>query len=218
MATKPAKKTTAKAKAASSTTSSTTSSAASASASRAEAKAQSQKTGSAVIPFNPVSAETLRNFTTAAPNFGSAFGPDFKMSFELPFKLPFDSMESTMSNYKAQYEKMGEEAQNFLRQNAESCSKTGQSFAKGAEKMMKTIAEVAQESAQRNSESFKALMACRTINEFAEAQNKLMQQNFDDAMSTATKLSEMAIKICNEAIEPINGQMAKAMKKMSEAA
>lgn len=207
MATKPAKKTTAKAKASSSATRN--------SATRAEAKAQ---TGSAVIPFNPVSAETLRNFTAAAPNFGSAFGPDFKMSFELPFKLPFDSMESTMSNYKDQYEKMGEEAQNFMRQNAESCSKTSQSFAKGAEKMMKTIAEVAQESAQRNSESFKALMACRTINEFAEAQNKMMQQNFDDAMSTATKLSEMAIKICNEAVEPINGQMAKAMKKMSEAA
>ena len=216
MATKPAKKKPAKAKVAGSTTSSTTSSAARASTPRADAKAP--KTGSAVIPFNPVSAETLRNFTAAAPNFGSAFGPDFKMSFELPFKLPFDSMESNMSNYKDQYEKMGEEAQNFMRQNAESCSKTSQSFAKGAEKMMKTIAEVAQESAQRNSESFKALMACRTINEFAEAQNKLVQQNFDDAMSTATKLSEMAIKICNEAIEPINGQMAKAMKKMSEAA
>ncbi len=201
MATKPAKKKPAKAKAAPS--------ASRASAPRTPAKA-APTTGSAVIPFNPMSAESLRNFTASAP----AFNPDFKLSFE----LPFDSMESVMSNYKNQYEKVTEDASGFMRQNVESCTKTSQSFAKGAEKMMKTITELAQESAERNSESMKALMACRTINEFTEAQNKLMQQNFEDAMSTATKISEMAIKICSEAIEPMNGQMAKAMKKMSEAA
>lgn len=156
--------------------------------------------GSAVIPFNPLSAENLRNFAPATPSFTS----------------PFESMETFMNNYKEQYEKFSGDAAGSMRQGIESCVKCSTSLAKGAEQMFKTMSEIAQESSQRNSEAYKALLACRTLNELAEAQNKLMQQNFDEAMSTATKLSEMAIKICNEACEPLNGQMTKTMKKMSE--
>lgn len=117
-----------------------------------------------------------------------------------------------MNNYKEQYETTAASA----RQAIESCVKSSTTFAKGAEQIVKTITELAQESGQRNSEAVKSLMACRTLNEFAEAQNKLVQKNFDEAMSTATKLSEMTIKLYTEAFEPINGQMTKAMKKASE--
>lgn len=121
-----------------------------------------------------------------------------------------------MANYKDQYEKMSGDTTAAMRQNIESCVKSSTSLAKGAEQMIKTIMEVAQESSARNAEAIKALMASRTVNEFAEAQNKLVQQNFDEAMSTATKLSEMAIKISTEALEPVNAQMTKAMKKAGE--
>lgn len=172
----------------------------------APAKVAPRQAESAVIPFasfaNPLAAETLRQFTPATPSFES----------------PFGSMETMMNNYKEQAEKYTSEASNAARQGVESCVKCSTSLAKGAEQMFKTVAEMAQEAAQRNAENMKALMACRTLNEFTEAQNKMMQQSFDDAMSTATKLSEMAIKICNEAVEPLNGQMTKAMRKMSEKA
>jgi phasin family protein len=148
---------------------------------------------STVVPFNPLSS--LSNFNTSAPNFGGSF----------------DSMESVMTNYKDQYEKMTGGASASVQESMESCMKSYTTFAKGAEKVMKTIAELAQDSAQRNSEAIKSLMASRTLNEFAEAQNKLAQQNFDEAMSAATKISEMTIKLFSEALEPINGQMTKAM-------
>ncbi|HOO50216.1 MAG TPA: phasin family protein, partial [Alphaproteobacteria bacterium] len=66
-----------------------------------------------------------------------------------------------------------------------------------------------------NSAAMKNLMACRTLNEAADAQNKLVQANVDEAMSAATKISEMAIKVCTEACEPLNEQMTKSMSKMS---
>ncbi len=116
-----------------------------------------------------------------------------------------------MSNYKEQYEKLTGGTSASAKEAMESCMASGKTFAKGAEKIMKTLAELAQESSQRNAEAMKSLMASRTLNEFAEAQNKLAQQNFEEAMSTATKLSEMTIKLYSEALEPINGQMTKAM-------
>ena len=116
-----------------------------------------------------------------------------------------------MANYKDQYEKLTGDATSSLREGVESCVKSSSTFAKGAEQLIKTLAEVAQESGQRNAEAIKSLMASRTLNEYADAQNKLAQQNFDDAMSTMTKLSEMTIKLYTEAFEPVNAQMTKAM-------
>lgn len=156
--------------------------------------------GPAVVPFSPDAAEALRKITSTPASFNPMF----------------QSMESLMANYKNQYEKMTGDSAASLQQGMECCTKASAAFAKGGEQMIKTITQIAQESAERNSEAMKALMACRTLNEMAEAQSKMMQQNFDECMSSMTKLSEMAIKICTEACEPLNGQMTKAMKKASE--
>jgi phasin family protein len=59
-------------------------------------------------------------------------------------------------------------------------------------------------------------MAAKTVSEMSEAQSKLAQQGFEDAMAAATKISEMTIKLCTEALEPINDQVTKTVKKASE--
>jgi len=178
-------------------------------ASSAAKPKQASSKSTSVVPFNPMGS-TLNGM--ANPDFSK-----FKQSIP-SFDGSFVNMETTMNNFKNQYEKMTGDASSTVREGVETFSKTGATFAKGAEQILKTIAEVAQESSQRNAEAVKALMASRTLNEFAEAQNKLAQQNFDDAMSTMTKLSEMTIKLCSEAFEPINGQMTKAMTSAMNAA
>ena len=159
-----------------------------------------------VIPFNPLGGMTnpdFAKFNQSIPSLGGSF----------------ETMENTMNNFKDQCEKMSNEAASSVRESVENISKSSATFAKGTEQILKAIAEAAQDSGQRNAEAVKALMATRTLNEFAEAQNKLAQQNFEEAMSTITKLSEMTIKLCSEAFEPINGQMTKAMTNaMSSAA
>ena len=158
-----------------------------------------------VVALNPFSAMTnpdFAKFNKSIPSLGGSF----------------ETMETTMTNFKNQYEKISSEATSSVRESVENLSKSSATFAKGAEQILKTIAEAAQGSSQRNTEAVKALMATRTLNEFAEAQNKLAQQNFEEAMSTMTKLSEMTIKLCSEAFEPINGQMTKAMTSAMSAA
>jgi phasin family protein len=158
-----------------------------------------------VVPFNPLSGMTnpdFAKFNKSIPSFGGSF----------------ENMETTMNKFKDQYEKLSGDASSSVRESVENLSKSSATFAKGAEAIMKTITEAAQGSGQRNAEAVKALFATRTLNEFAEAQNKLAQQNFEDAMSTLTKVSEMTIKLYSEALEPINGQMTKAMTSAMSAA
>ncbi|OIN85636.1 MAG: hypothetical protein AUJ12_08820 [Alphaproteobacteria bacterium CG1_02_46_17] len=154
---------------------------------------------STVIPFSPVAAEAFRAMGKNAPEL----------------KNYYTAMETTMSNYKDQYEKMSGDATAAIRQSIESYVRFGTSMMKGSEAIIKTCMEMAQDSAERNSAALKGLMACRTLNEAAEAQNKLAQASMDEAMSAVSKISEMTIKVCTEACEPLNEHMTKSMKKMS---
>jgi phasin family protein len=76
---------------------------------------------------------------------------------------------------------------------------------------------MAQKSAEQNSKAVKTLMGCKTLNEFTEAQNRIAQQSFDEWVNGTSKLSEQCVKILTDALEPINGQLGKAIKKASEA-
>ncbi|HPQ50813.1 MAG: phasin family protein [Alphaproteobacteria bacterium] len=154
---------------------------------------------STVIPFAPVAAEAFRAIGQTAPEL----------------KTYYNAMETTMSNYKDQYEKMSGDASSAMRSSMESYVRFGTSMMKGSEAIIKACMELAQDSAERNSAALKTLMACRTLNEAAEAQNKMAQASMDEAMSAASKISEMTIKVCTEACEPLNEQMTKAMGKMS---
>jgi phasin family protein len=174
------------------------------SAAKSAMKQNTAPNTASVIPFNPLESIAKTNFAPfnkTIPSFGG-----------------LETMETTMNSFKEQVEKMSGGATETAREGIESLTKSGATFTKGAEQMMKTLAEVIQESSQRNAECMKKMMACRTLNEFTEAQNKMAQQNFDDMMSTMTKMSEMTIKLCKEAMEPMNNQMTKAMNSAMSAA
>lgn len=158
-------------------------------------------------PKKPSSAKPAKSAASSVVPF-SPLGPNASPSFE--------SMEKIMSTTKTQYDKFSGDAANAGRQGMEAFMKSSNTFAKGAEQMFKTVASIVQDSAERNSEAFKTLMACKTLNELTEAQNRIAQENFEEMMTATTKLSEMAIKLATEAFDPINDQMAKSIKKASE--
>ena len=127
-------------------------------------------------------------------------------------------METMMTNQPFQFDKMAQEAANQSREGFEAFVKSGEIFAKGFEDIVKTAASLTQTAAEKQAEFAKELMGSKTLNELAETQNKIVQANFDQFMSNATKLSEMSVKVMNEASEPLNAQATKAMKKANKAA
>ena len=126
-------------------------------------------------------------------------------------------MEKTMTQGKSQFDKLTQDAGKAGKEQMDACMKAGNVFIKGFEDIAKTYMGWAQESAEKNSQALKTLMSCKTINEYAETHNKWAQQNFDDFMSGATKLTELSVKLASDTFEPINDQFSKSIKKATEA-
>lgn len=172
-----------------------------------------------VIPLRPLPFSSA----FSAPVFESTFPPVFsptqfdmnKSEYSI-FSQPLSSqMETIMANYKEQSEKMYGDVNAQLAQGVEGYTRFTTSLMNGMQVMAKTYMSIVQDTTERNSAAMRNLMACRTLNEATEAQNKLVQDNLDGAMSAATRLSEIAIKVYTEAYEPINDQAIRAAKKMS---
>ena len=89
-------------------------------------------------------------------------------------------------------------------------------WAKGVEQINQEAIALTQEIANKNQEAFKALIACKDINELTDVQNKLAKKNFDAIVSASTKLSEISVKVATDSFAPINDQVNKAVKKATE--
>lgn len=127
-------------------------------------------------------------------------------------------METMMKQGPIQFDQLAREAGDAGREGVDAFMKSGAIFAKGCEDIIRTATSLAQESAEKQAQYFKDAMSSKTLNEWAEVQNKIAQAGFDDFMEGATKLSEISAKILSEVSEPLNAQMGKAMKKASSAA
>ena len=127
------------------------------------------------------------------------------------------SMEAVMTQSKVKFDKITQDATNTSRENIDVIMKSGNIFFKGYEGVVQTWVTIAQKSAEQNSQAVKTLMGCKTLNELTEAQNRIAQQNFDEWVNGTSKLSEQCVKVLTDALEPINDQLGKAIKKASEA-
>lgn len=123
-----------------------------------------------------------------------------------------------MTQSTKQFEKLAQDAGDMGRNSVEAFIKSGTIFAKGFEDLFRESVSFAQSSAEKQSELMKKAMSAKTLNEWTDIQNKVAQQSFNEFMAGATKISEMSVKLLNEASEPINEQVAKTMKKASKAA
>lgn len=131
-------------------------------------------------------------------------------------KSAINEMEKIMKNQPFDFDKMAQEAANQSREGFEALVKSGTIFAKGFEDIMKVASSMTQDAAEKQAEFARQLMGSKTMNEYAEAQNKIAQANFDQFMSGATQLSEMSVKVLSEASEPLNTQMTKAMNQANK--
>lgn len=131
----------------------------------------------------------------------------------LPASKDKTTTETMMTKGKTHTDKAAQDAASFGRENTEVMLKFGQTFAKGFEEIMRESAAIAQTSAEKQAHFIKQALSTKTLNEWAEVQNKMAQANFDDFMEGATKISELSVKLFTESFEPFNSQMNEIMKK-----
>ncbi len=126
-------------------------------------------------------------------------------------------MEDMMTKSKTQYDQLTKDAANMSRESMEALSKCGSIFTKGMEEIVRASMSMAQEISEKQAQFFQQAMGTKSINEFAELQNKAAQKSYDELVAGATKISEMSVKTLTEASQPIQEQMNKAIQKASQA-
>lgn len=139
---------------------------------------------------------------------GAAFGANTLIN---------DTMEKMMTKGPIQFDKLAQEASDFGRDNVEALIKSSTIFAKGFEDIVRTTMSLAQTSAEKRSQLVKEAMTTKSVDEWADMQNKMAQEGYEDFVANATKISELSSKLLTEASEPISSQVTKATNKATKA-
>lgn len=91
--------------------------------------------------------------------------------------------------------------------------KAGELMAKGTEELTRTCFGLCQEAAAANADAVAAMLAAKSLDELVGLQNELARKAFDRSVAESTRLSEMSLKLANEAFEPIQTQLTVAVEK-----
>lgn len=108
--------------------------------------------------------------------------------------------------------KQAEDMMAMSRQSYDALMKSNSIWMSGANTMWKSMTSMTNEAREKQAAAMKKMMSCKTWNDMAETGTQAAQEALDVAMSGATKLSEQSIKLCMEAMQPINDQASSAMQ------
>ena len=114
--------------------------------------------------------------------------------------------------------KAADEVAAFGKSNVEAFIQAGTIFFHGFEELARTVVGLTQAQVESSMTTAKALIGAKTLTEFTDLQNAFTKSTFDTAVSEATHLSELAIKITNEAIEPISARVTATIEHISKPA
>lgn len=155
----------------------------------------------------------------AAPKKTAARKPAAKTASKkakAPIQAAKKTTEKTMTKANKQFDQFTNEATEAGRESMDAMMKCGNIWMKGCEDMIQATTAIMQDAAQKQNQYIKEAMSAKTLNEFAETQNKIAQASYDDFMQGATKITELGVKVLTEATEPFNAQMAKTMQKAGQ--
>jgi len=94
----------------------------------------------------------------------------------------------------------------------------GTIWAQGVEQFGKAYLALAQEAAEANSDAAKALFSVKSLKEAVDLQGEIARKNFDKSLNESMKLSELSVKVANEAFMPIQKQLTAAVAKAGKIA
>lgn len=106
----------------------------------------------------------------------------------------------------------------YNKQNVDALVASSTIAVKGAEQVGKAVAAYAQSSLEQGVATSKALFGVKSVKELFDLQTAYAKQSFDSFVSESTKLSELSVKVANEALAPINARVNATVGKMSKSA
>lgn len=100
----------------------------------------------------------------------------------------------------------------FNRENVEAMIVSSNIVAKGFEVIGKEIAAFAQQAAEANMAAAKKLSSAKNPQEMMDLQTEWAKTAFDGFVAESTKLQDISVKVSNQAVQPINDRINKAVE------
>jgi len=102
----------------------------------------------------------------------------------------------------------------FNKGGVEALMSAGNIWVKGCEDLSKEYFAFAQKTAERNAEVAKAILSAKTVQDVFDVQTSFAKQGLDSVMAESAKLSELSVKVANEAFQPLQKQLDSAVSKL----
>lgn len=136
--------------------------------------------------------------------------PVMKNSFDNVTATAREQLEkASQSAYKGY-----EDLTKLQKDNWEAVVAASQIWTKGAESVGKAWMSLAQESMEHAASTAKALVGVKSLREAVDLQTDFAKGSFDKMVAEGTKLSETAVKVANDAMEPITARMNVTVEKL----
>lgn len=109
-----------------------------------------------------------------------------------------------------------DEMAGFHKENVDAMLASSTVFAKGMENLTKAVMAYSQAQVEQSMAAAKAMAGVKTLRELVDLQTEFARTSFDAMISEATKVSEMSVKVANEAIEPISARVNATVEKLGK--
>jgi phasin family protein len=106
----------------------------------------------------------------------------------------------------------------YSKGNVEAVVKAGSIYARGLEDISKTVMAISQSQLEASVAAAKAVFGCTSLRQMVDLQTGLARSNFDKLVANGSKLSEISLKVANEALEPIQARVNVAVGKFTKPA
>lgn len=156
---------------------------------------------------NDASAEALKNWSNMFQQSPFQMEGFNSKAFSMPSMPSFPQFDQ----FQSKSQDTANQVNSFVTKASAAAEKSRNRLAAGAEECSKTLASMTQSNLQRANEALRSLMACKSLNEYADVQNRLFKQNFEAMSSETAKLVEQVTKTVASASEPLNDLAAAAM-------
>lgn len=102
------------------------------------------------------------------------------------------------------------------RENIEACIECGNVAAALTKDLSSEVFENANRAFSESAELSKDFLACRTLSDMIELNNRLLQQATDQFFNQSARLSNLVFEYTTEALEPINERVNRVTKQISK--
>lgn len=111
-----------------------------------------------------------------------------------------------------------EDIQAMGKDNVDAVVESSKILSKGLEDLTRAWFDLAQNSVEQSVALSQAFLQVKSIKDVTELQNDLAKKNFDQFVAEGTKLSEMSIKVANDAAAPLTARVNEVVAKFGTTA